>query len=157
MANLAQKTLLGGGGLNGSLGASNVVGLGIYNYRLTDSDRTSRFLHFKTNVPTNTDRMVTIEAVGYSYATAQVIHCSWGVYAYANAVSSIALHSLAPGLIPNAVYRAADGFVCISAAARDLYFIGVTLNSYTVNNNWGRGLDVSITAAATTVTAGNFY
>lgn len=158
MANLAQGTSIGSGGLNGSYGAANTMRLGIFNYREAQEVHTSRFLHFKTNVSTGgVHRMVMIEAVGYDYAGARPIHCSWGFYVYQNGLVNISLQNLYNGMIPNAVYKSSDEFVCISAAARDLYFVGVTLNSYTVNNSWGRGLDVQITAAGTTTSAGNFY
>lgn len=159
MANLDQSTKIGNGGLGGGYEASATMQLGIYNYRLNDSVRDSRYLHFKTNVLRNSGRMVRIDAVGYDYAGARPIRCSWVWYSYSvdGNLYSVGLHNAYPGMVPNSVYIGADNYVCISAAARDLYFIGVTFDAYTPSNSYGLGQTVAITASAATTSAGNYY
>lgn len=157
MANLTQRTFIGAPSAHYGYSLNPVVTLGSFNYRLSDADQSSRFLHFKTNIPTSSDRMAMIEAVGFSYATMQPIHCQWGFYISSNTILQVALQSYAPGMVPNTVYMSADNFVCISTTSRNLYFIGATLNTYTVNGLWGGGQDIVITTAGSTTSAGNLF
>jgi hypothetical protein len=153
MAQLAQSTTI-----KGSYNLNGVTRLGIYNFRISDADRTSRYLHFKTNVPKGGNHMIMIEAKGYNYASGQVIDCSWAWYSYSvgNVLLNTALHNAAAGLVPNLIYHSSDNFVCFSAAALDLYFIGVNLNAYAPCPN-GDGFATAITASGSTTSAGAFY
>ena len=159
MANLAQSTRIGNGGLNGSYDAAGTMQLGIYNYREAQEVRSLRYLHFKTNVPKAGGHMIRIDATGYDYAGSRPIRCSWAWYSYDvdGNLYSVALQNIYLGMIPNAVYYSSDNFVCFSASARDLYFLGVTLDACAVSNSYGPGFQVIITAAGTTTSAGNFY
>lgn len=159
MANLAQSTNIGNGGLGGGYEAAATMQLGIYNYRLNTAARTSRYLHLKTNVLRNSGRMVRIDAVGYDYSGGRPIRCSWVWYSFSvdGNLYSVGLHNLYQGMVPNSVYIAADNYVCISASARDLYFIGVTFDAYTPSNSYGLGQTVAITASAATTVAGNYF
>lgn len=153
MAVLAQNTSIAGA--DGQLRASKH---GIYNLRFADADRTTRYLHFKTNCPTNNNAMCMVEAVGYSYGTAQPVRCSWAWYPYTDGnLYNIAMHNLAAGMVPNSVYKSTDNFVCFSTTARDLYFLGVVLNCYNTSPSAGAGFDLLITANAATATAGNYF
>lgn len=159
MANLSQSTKIGNGGLGGGFEAAASMQLGIYNYRLNDAVRTSRHLHFKTNVPKAGGHMIRLDAVGYDYAAARPIRCSWVWYSYSGDgnLYSVGLQNMYPGLVPNAVYHSADNFVCVSTAAQDLYFIGITFDAYTPSNSYGVGFNVAITASAATASAGNYF
>jgi hypothetical protein len=153
MANLGQGT-----SIRGSYNLNQVTRLGIYNYRLTDADQSARYLHFKTNVPKGGNHMIMIEAKGYNYATSQPIDCSWAWYSYSvgNVLLNIALHNAGTGLVPNLVYHSSDNFVCFSAAALDLYFIGVNLSAHAPCPN-GDGFATTITASANTTSAGAYF
>ena len=158
MANFAQSTQIGNNMLNGVYETSGTMQLGIANYRESQELRTLRYLHFKTNVPKGGNQMIRIDATGYDYAGARPIRCSWAWYSYNvdGNLYGVALQNMYLGMIPNAVYHSADNFVCISASARDLYYLGVTLDACAVNSS-GLAFQVAITASGTTTTAGNFY
>lgn len=153
MATLARDTSIAGpDGLRASKH-------GIHNLRFADADRTTRYLHFKTNCPQNSNAMCMVEAIGYSYATEQPIRCSWAWYPYSGtgALHNIALHNVSPGMVPNSVYLSTDNFVCFSTTARDLYYLGVLLNCYNTAPSAWPGFDLVITASAGTPTAGNYF
>jgi len=143
---------------DGLVGASRH---GIFNYSRSSEDHTSYFLHFKTNVPARSNAMCMIEAVGYSYATAQSIRCAWTFYPYSEGATApilnIGLQSIYPGMIPNSVYISADGFVCLSTTQRDLYYLSVMFNCHNTAPSASPGFNVQITNVQAVTTAGNYF
>lgn len=116
-------------------------------------DAGSFYLHYKTNIPKQTDIMFMLEAVGYSYAGAQAIRCSWCGYSYSRSYTILnsGVHTAYPGLTAHSMYYSADGFVVIVAYGA-VYCSGWTFNSYALNPA-GFAFDIQITASAQAATA----
>ena len=125
---------------------------GIYTFNTTDSSLT--WLHFKTNIPTNTEAIGMFEAQGYMYSGGYPVRCSWGFYVYNGGVSHRGLESTSGnGLTPDGIYKSSDNYLCLRATG-NTYFVGFVLN---VHMNLHYYDDVSITAANQNNTSGNYY
>lgn len=117
------------------------------------SDASAAYAQFKTNVPVASYIMTTIEAVGYSYGTAEPIRCAWGFYTYGTYIATSSLStSEYTGLVPKSVYTSADGYVCIIGSTPGgypggLYYCGFVLNGYQTAG-YGRGFALQITASS---------
>jgi hypothetical protein len=115
---------------------------------------TPNYVHFKTNVSANTEKIFMIEAIGYNYGGASAIRAAWGVYTTGGGGTTPKGLQTIAGLTADGVYTSSDGYACIRAYAGSLYFAGWILNahvhpSYSVN--------ITITAASQNSTSGNYY
>jgi hypothetical protein len=100
--------------------------------------------------------MVNVEAVGFSYGTAQAIRCSWSFYQWSSTLYSIGLETIYPGLTPEAVYYSADNFVCLRGGTSSTYFIGFALNVYCASGD-GAGNPVIFTEIVSNNVTGNHF
>jgi len=112
------------------------------------------YVHFKTNVSANTEKIFMIEAMGFNYGTATIIRCAWGLYTTGGGgVTPKGLQTIT-GLTADGVYASSDGYACIRAYADSLYYAGWILNAH-VHPSYS--VDITITASSQNSTSGNYY
>lgn len=148
MATLTAPTNVGG-----TSGTGWSAKYGIYTFNTTSD--TPLYVHFKTNVPTNSEKIGTIEAIGYNFGSAQPIRCAWGFYVYSSGVASRGLETFTgSGLTANGIYKSSDNYLCIRGSSSTMYYIGFILNAY-IHSTYN--FDISITAANQNSNSGNYY
>lgn len=115
------------------------------------------YIHMKTNIPKDSDKMFYIEAEGYNYGTALPVLCSWCGYTWSGSgtLYSTNLTNFYTGMSADGIYYSTDNFVVIRAYASSHYFNGFILNSVTANPVGT--FDVQITAASQNSTSGSHY
>jgi len=154
MATLAVPTRIGALNNTGSSGSNPYTQqLEIYAFKTTDS--TPLYMHFKTNISSTANKIITLEAVGYNYGQALPIRCSWSFYTAGGTLYDRGRVNKASGLSADGMYLSSDGYVVIRAYSGSHYFTGWTFNAYI--NAWYYTDNIQITAAIQTSTSGNYY
>ncbi len=136
-------------------GAGHLSQYGIGHCSTTDGTATK--VHIKTSIlkPAGVGPMVTIEALGFAYGSAQAIRSSWSFYAYQNSLIHIGFSNIYPGMVAEAVYYSTDNYVCLRGGLTS-YFSGFILNAYVCAGD-SPGTPITVTASAWNTNAGNFY
>jgi hypothetical protein len=125
---------------------------------LNTADGTATKVHIKTSMPKGTGAnnvMVTFEAVGFAYGSAQAIRSSWCLYQYQSTLYSMNGSNVYPGMVAEGIYYSADNFVCLRGGLSG-YFSGFMLNAY-VGNGDGAGTLITIQDAAWNTNAGAHF
>lgn len=124
-------------------------------YKFNTTDTGAYYIHFKTNLPTSSNKIATIEALGYNYGTSQPVRCAWGFYGSGGIAYDRGKETASnSGLTAHGIYASSDGYVCIRGYTPQIYFIGFILNSHTGS---AYTFDVSILASAHNTNSGNHY
>lgn len=135
-----------------SYSASNLsIQFNIYDTRLYGG---GGYLHLKTNIPKNSNRMFMIEAVGYNYGQGQNIRCAHCGYPYSGSGTIISSQSstLYPGMTADGLYYSSDDYVVLRYNTSSTYYWGCTWNAYSANPS-ANGHQVEVLAFSGT--AGN--
>ena len=123
MAYLAAPTRIG------TAGSGYIISHNIYSFNTTSGSPS--YLHFKTNVPTTSEKIFMIEAEGYNYGGGLPILCAWGIYTNGVGVVSKGLHTPAgTGLSADGIYKSSDNYACIRAYYGSHYYTGFVLHAY---------------------------
>jgi hypothetical protein len=125
----------------------------IFNFMTTSGSPT--YIHIKTNIPSNSDSMWMIEAVGYNYGNGNATRSAWGFYVYSNTIYGIGLQNAYGGLGVNGVYKSSDNYVVLRCNQGN-YFNGFMLNAYATRGNTTH-YNVSVIASVQTDNSGNYY
>lgn len=124
---------------------------GIANFFTTAS---YNYVHIKTNIPHQSYIMPMIELIGYSYGTANPIRMAFVIYTYSYLISNWELAYY--GLYGNGVYVSSDGYICLRAYTGSTYFIGFSMDAYSVAGN-GAQYEVGVLAMTANNNSGNAY
>jgi hypothetical protein len=119
-----------------------------------DGNSGLQFVHIKTSIPQQTYVMPMIEIIGYNYATAQPIRMAFVIYTYSYLISN--WQNVYNGLIGDGVYISSDGYICLRLYASNLYYVGFSIDAYSVAGN-GAGYEVGILAMTANNNPGNAY
>lgn len=116
------------------------------------------FLDIKTSIPQQSYIMPMIELVGYNYIQAQAIRVAFVIYTYSYLISNSETSSYSGfgGVSPYSVYISSDGYVCLKVQSSNLYYVGFSMDAYSVAGN-GAQVEIGILAAAVTTSSGNVY
>lgn len=154
MATLTTPTRIGASDSSGSSGSNPYTQqIQLYNFLTTSGD--PLYLHFKTNINSNANKIITIEAIGLNYGTSRAIRCSWSFYTAGGVLYDRGRVDKGFGLDPHGIYLSSDNFVVIRGYAASHYFTGFVLNAFV--NAWYYTDNIQITAAVQTSTSGNYY
>lgn len=127
--------------------------LGIYTFNTTAS--TPLYMHFKTNIDSNANKIITFEAVGYNYGQALPIRCSWSTYTAGGTLYDRGRVNKASGLSADGMYLSSDNYLVLRAYSGSHYFTGWVFNAYVSSYYYTD--DIQITAAVQNSTSGNHY
>jgi hypothetical protein len=132
--------------------------LGFYSAaNLGDTSTVGGYYHMETSITApSSNVMMTVEAVGYSYGTGNIIRCAWHFYSYSYVIAGYSNPSAYPGLQANNVYYSGAGYVVIVAYSAQLAYAGFTLNAYPTAGNGTRAA-ISIRRASQNTNSGNYY
>lgn len=115
-----------------------------------------QYVHFKTDVTLNTNKMVMVEAVGINYYGSAPVRCSWCWYAYSY-LYSVGTESIYGGVTADGVYMSSDGYVVFRARGlSELNDTAFSLNIYNVCPAQS-GANVNITAVNRNTNSGSYY
>lgn len=113
------------------------------------------YIHFKSDVPSNANSIIMLEALGYNYGTSSFERCAWAFYAYNGSVYDKGRETFTgSGLSADGIYKSSDGYACIRAYTSSIYCMGFLVNAYS-NPNYCR--NISFTAVSINSTSGNYY
>jgi hypothetical protein len=124
-------------------------------FQFYDSTSGNTYVDMETNIPFQSYGMIMIEAVGYNYGTASPVRCAWNFYNYIYTFGNTNNGSYG-GLQAYSLYNSSDNYTVIKGYASNLYYLGITLNSYPTAGNGAR-TSVSIRRATTSTNSGNVY
>jgi hypothetical protein len=112
------------------------------------------YVHIKTSIPQQSYVMPMIELIGYNYGTAAPIRMAFVIYTYSYLISN--WENAYSGVVGNGVYISGDGYVCLRVYAGSLYFVGFSMDAYSVAGA-GAQYEVGILAMTANNNAGNAY
>lgn len=112
------------------------------------------FINIKTSIPHQSYVMPMIELIGYNYATAQPIRTAFVIYTYSYLISGS--QNAYNGMTPYGTYISSDNYVCLKLFMPNTYYVGFSMDAYSVAGN-GAQYEVGIIAAAATSSPGNIY
>jgi hypothetical protein len=124
---------------------------GIGNFFTTDS---YNYVHIKTSIGQQTYIMPMIELIGFSYGTAAPIRMAFVIYTYTYLISN--WENAYGGLVGNGVYISSDGYICLRLYTGSTYFIGFSMDAYSVAGN-GAQVEIGILAMTANNNSGNAY
>lgn len=113
-----------------------------------------QYVHIKTTIPQQSYIMPMIELIGYNYITAQPIRMAFVIYTYDYLISN--WENAYSGVVGNGVYISSDGYVCLRVYAGNLYYVGFSMDAYSVAGN-GAQVDIGVLAMTANNNAGNAY
>jgi hypothetical protein len=117
---------------------------GIANFFTTESGYA--YIHLKTTVPQQSYVMPMVELIGYSYGTAQAVRVAFTFYTY----SYLIWHyggTCYNGVTQANAYISTDGYVVLVGYTGSSYFMGFSIDAYSVAGN-GVQYEVGILAMA---------
>lgn len=112
------------------------------------------YVHIKTSIPQQSYIMPMIELIGYNYGTAAPIRMAFVIYTYSYLISN--WENAYSGVVGNGVYISSDGYVCLRVAAGSMYYVGFSMDAYSVAGN-GAQVDIGVLAMTANNNAGNAY
>lgn len=112
------------------------------------------YVHIKTSIPQQTYVMPMIELIGFNYGTGAPIRMAFVLYTYSYLISG--WENAYSGVVGNGVYISSDGYVCLRVYAGSLYFVGFSMDVYSVAGA-GPGYEVGILAMTANNNSGNAY
>lgn len=112
------------------------------------------YVHIKTSIPHQSYVMPMIELIGYNYGVAAPIRMAFVIYTYDYLISNY--ENAYSGVVGNGTYISSDGYVCLRVAAGNMYYVGFSIDAYSVAGN-GPGYEVGILAMSANNSGGNVY
>lgn len=112
------------------------------------------YVHIKTTIPQQSYIMPMIELIGFNYGTAAPIRMAFVIYTYSYLISN--WENAYSGVVGNGVYISGDGYICLRVYASNMYFVGFSMDAYSVAGN-GAGVEIGILAMTANNNSGNAY
>lgn len=113
-----------------------------------------KYVHIKTTIPQQSYIMPMIELIGYNYITASPIRMAFVIYTYDYLIAN--WQDAYSGVVGNGVYISSDGYVCLRVSASNMYYVGFSMDAYSVAGN-GAQVEIGVLAMAASSSGGNIY
>lgn len=136
------------------IGARNngwLISQQIYHFNTTDG--THSYVHFKTNVSANVEKIFMMEAEGYGYGGGVNILCGWGIYTTGGG-SVLSKGGYSYGCTAHSVYKSSDNYACFVISGA-MYYTGFVIHAYSGSNY--TPAPISILAVNQNSTSGNYF
>ena len=112
------------------------------------------YVHIKTTIPQQSYIMPMIELIGFNYGVAAPIRMAFVIYTYSYLISN--WQNAYSGVVGNGVYISGDGYICLRVYASNMYFVGFSMDAYSVAGN-GAQVEIGILAMTANNNPGNAY